>query len=385
MSTLYLVATPIGNLSDLSPRAREVLSTVDFIAAEDTRVTQKLLNACELPKKPMISYYEHNRRARGEAVLEKLLAGETCALVTDAGTPAVSDPGEDLVALCAEHDIPVIPVPGCCAAVCALAASGLPTGRWCFEGFLSVNKKARREHLDALEGEKRTMIFYEAPHKLCATLRDLAAAFGEERRLSLSRELTKLHEQTLRMTLGEAMRYFDENAPRGEFVLIVEGAPDEPETEQDEAERLASAAKAVRRRVEQALREVHAEALADKMTHHLSGGEKRAVSIATVLSMSPDILVLDEPSANLDPASRRTLISLLRQFTHTKIIATHDLDMVMDLCTRCIVMKDGSILADAPVPDIFADRSLLEEARLEQPLSYLLMRQERQRNNSGAS
>lgn len=228
MSTLYLVATPIGNLSDLSPRAREVLSTVDFIAAEDTRVTQKLLNACELPKKPMISYYEHNRRARGEAVLEKLLAGETCALVTDAGTPAVSDPGEDLVALCAEHDVPVIPIPGCCAAVCALAASGLPTGRWCFEGFLSVNKKARREHLDTLQGEKRTMIFYEAPHKLCATLRDLRDAFGGDRRLSLSRELTKLHEQTLRMTLDEAVAYFDANAPRGEFVLILEGAPDEP-------------------------------------------------------------------------------------------------------------------------------------------------------------
>ena len=245
MSTLYLVATPIGNLGDLSPRAREILSTVDFIAAEDTRVTQKL------PRKPMISYYEHNRRARGEVVLERMLGGETCALVTDAGTPAVSDPGEDLVALCAEHDIPVIPVPGCCAAVCALAASGLPTGRWCFEGFLSVNKKVRREHLDALEGEKRTMIFYEAPHKLCATLRDLAAAFGEERRLSLSRELTKLHEQTLRMTLGEARRYFDENAPRGEFVLIVEGAPDEPETEQSEEERLAAAAEAVRRRIEQ--------------------------------------------------------------------------------------------------------------------------------------
>ena len=199
----------------------------------------------------MISYYEHNRRARGEVVLERMLGGETCALVTDAGTPAVSDPGEDLVALCAEHDSPVIPVPGCCAAVCALAASGLPTGRWCFEGFLSVNKKARREHLDALEGEKRTMIFYEAPHKLCATLRDLAAAFGEERRLSLSRELTKLHEQTLRMTLDEAVAYFDANAPRGEFVLILEGAPDEPETEQDEAERLASAAEAVRRRMEQ--------------------------------------------------------------------------------------------------------------------------------------
>ena len=249
-SVLYLVATPIGNLGDLSPRAREVLSAVDFIAAEDTRVTQKLLTACGLPRKPMISYYEHNRRARGEEVLAKLLAGESCALVTDAGTPAVSDPGEDLVALCAEHDVPVIPIPGCCAAVCALAASGLPTGRWCFEGFLSVNKKARRAHLDALQNEKRTMIFYEAPHKLCATLRDLAEAFGGARRISLSRELTKLHEETLRMTLAEAAAYFDRTPPRGEFVLIVEGAPDEPETEQDEQARLAAAAAAVRRRME---------------------------------------------------------------------------------------------------------------------------------------
>ena len=249
-SVLYLVATPIGNLGDLSPRAREVLSAVDFIAAEDTRVTQKLLTACGLPRKPMISYYEHNRRARGEEVLAKLLAGESRALVTDAGTPAVSDPGEDLVALCAEHDVPVVPIPGCCAAVCALAASGLPTGRWCFEGFLSVNKKARRAHLDALQNEKRTMIFYEAPHKLCATLRDLAEAFGGARRISLSRELTKLHEETLRMTLAEAIAYFDQTPPRGEFVLIVEGAPDEPETEQDEQERLAAAAAAVRRRME---------------------------------------------------------------------------------------------------------------------------------------
>lgn len=248
-SVLYLVATPIGNLGDLSPRAREVLSSVDFIAAEDTRVSQKLLTACGLPRKPMISYYEHNRRARGEEVLAKLLAGESCALVTDAGTPAVSDPGEDLVALCAEHNVPVVPVPGCCAAVCALAASGLPTGRWCFEGFLSVNKKARREHLDALQGEKRTMIFYEAPHKLCATLRDLAEAFGGARRISLSRELTKLHEETLRMTLAEAVDHFDQTPPRGEFVLIVEGAPDEPETEQDEQARLAAAADAVRRRM----------------------------------------------------------------------------------------------------------------------------------------
>lgn len=250
-SVLYLVATPIGNLGDLSPRAREVLSAADFIAAEDTRVTQKLLTACGLPRKPMISYYEHNRRARGEEVLAKLLAGESCALVTDAGTPAVSDPGEDLVALCAEHDVPVIPIPGCCAAVCALAASGLPTGRWCFEGFLSVNKKARRAHLDALQNEKRTMIFYEAPHKLCATLRDLAEAFGGARRISLSRELTKLHEETLRMTLSEAIAYFDQTPPRGEFVLIVEGAPDEPETEQDEQARLAAAAAAVRRRMEE--------------------------------------------------------------------------------------------------------------------------------------
>lgn len=250
-SVLYLVATPIGNLGDLSPRAREVLSAADFIAAEDTRVTQKLLTACGLPRKPMISYYEHNRRARGEEVLAKLLAGESCALVTDAGTPAVSDPGEDLVALCAEHDVPVIPIPGCCAAVCALAASGLPTGRWCFEGFLSVNKKARRAHLDALQNEKRTMIFYEAPHKLCATLRDLAEAFGGTRRISLSRELTKLHEETLRMTLAEAVAYFDQTPPRGEFVLIVEGAPDEPETEQDEQARLAAAAAAVRRRMEE--------------------------------------------------------------------------------------------------------------------------------------
>lgn len=246
---LYLVATPIGNLGDLSPRAREVLSSVDFIAAEDTRVTQKLLTACALPRKPLISYYEHNRRARGEEVLAKLLAGESCALVTDAGTPAVSDPGEDLVALCAANGVPVVPIPGCCAAVCGLAASGLPTGRWCFEGFLSVNKKARREHLESLKEETRTMIFYEAPHKLCATLRDLAAAFGGGRRIALSRELTKLHEQTLRMTLDEAVAYFDETPPRGEFVLTVEGAPAAADTPETEDARLSAAADEVCRRV----------------------------------------------------------------------------------------------------------------------------------------
>ena len=247
---LYLVPTPIGNLSDISPRCRQTLAEADFIAAEDTRVSLKLLNHLEL-KKSLVSYHEHNKAESGEKILARLLAGETCALVTDAGSPAISDPGEDLVRLCAEHGVTVCAIPGPCALVTALSISGLPTGRFTFEGFLSVNKKSRQEHLTGLKDETRTMIFYEAPHKLCGTLRDLREAFGGERRLSLSRELTKLHEQTLRMTLDEAVAYFDENAPRGEFVLILEGAPDEPETEQDEAERLASAAEAVRRRVEQ--------------------------------------------------------------------------------------------------------------------------------------
>lgn len=246
---LYLVATPIGNLSDLSPRAREVLGTVDFVAAEDTRVTHKLFTALGLPPKPMISYYEHNRRQRGEEVLTRLLAGESCALVTDAGMPAISDPGEDMVALAAANGVEVLPVPGCCAAVCALAVSGLPTGRWCFEGFLSVNKKARREHLASLKDEKRTMIFYEAPHKLRNTLDDLRAAFGDARRISLSRELTKLHEETLRFTLGESVAYFAENAPRGEFVLILEGAPED--FPKDDCVRMDAAAAEVQTRVAQ--------------------------------------------------------------------------------------------------------------------------------------
>ena len=224
--TLYLVATPIGNLGDLSPRALEVLSQADFIAAEDTRVTMKLANHFSI-KKPLVSYHEHNHISAGAQILQRLLAGETCALVTDAGTPAISDPGEDLVRLCAEHAIPVYSIPGCCALISALAVSGLATGRFTFEGFLSVNRRSRREHLSSLAEEKRTMIFYEAPHKLLTTLEDLCAAFGPERRVSLSRELTKLHEQTLRMTLGQALAYFQENAPRGEFVLVVEGAPEQ--------------------------------------------------------------------------------------------------------------------------------------------------------------
>ena len=226
--TLYLVPTPIGNLGDISPRAKKTLAEADFIAAEDTRVSLKLLNHLEL-KKPMVSYYEHNKNESGPRIVERLLAGESCALVTDAGSPAISDPGEDLVALCAKAGVCVCAIPGPCAAVTALSVSGLPTGRFCFEGFLSTNKKSRREHLDSLKSERRTMIFYEAPHKLQNTLKDLTDAFGPERRISLCRELTKLHEQILRMTLGEALAYYTENDPRGEYVLILEGAAEASE------------------------------------------------------------------------------------------------------------------------------------------------------------
>ncbi len=225
--TLYLVPTPIGNLGDLSDRVRQTLSSADFLAAEDTRVSLRLLNHLGL-KKPLVSYHEHNRAESGARILRRLLSGDSCALLTDAGTPAISDPGQELVALCAGAGVPVCALPGPCAAITALAVSGLPTGRFCFEGFLSTNPASRREHLDALRGERRTMIFYEAPHKLCKTLSDLSAAFGPERRISLCRELTKLHEEVLRMTLGEAVSYHASRPPRGEYVLILEGAP-EPE------------------------------------------------------------------------------------------------------------------------------------------------------------
>ena len=225
---LYLVPTPIGNLGDVSLRARQTLENADFIAAEDTRVSLKLLNHLEI-KKPLVSYYEHNKTFKGGRIVERILAGETCALVSDAGSPAISDPGEDLVKECAAAGITVCAIPGPCAAVTALSVSGLPTGRFCFEGFLSTNKKSRREHLDSLKSERRTMIFYEAPHKLQNTLKDLTDAFGPERRISLCRELTKLHEQILRMTLGEALAYYTENDPRGEYVLILEGAAEASE------------------------------------------------------------------------------------------------------------------------------------------------------------
>lgn len=219
---LYLVATPIGNLGDFSPRAVETLQTADFLAAEDTRVSMKLLNHFGI-KKPLVSYHEHNRAAAGQAILQRLQAGETCALVTDAGTPAISDPGEDLVRLCGENDIRVEAIPGCCAAICALAVSGLPTRRFTFEGFLSANKKERRTALEHLRSEERTIVFHEAPHKLRATLADLLDILGD-RPVALCRELTKLHEQTLRTTLQQAVDYYQSNEPRGEYVLVVAGA-----------------------------------------------------------------------------------------------------------------------------------------------------------------
>ena len=228
--TLYLVPTPIGNLGDISRRAAETLAQADFVAAEDTRVSIKLLNHLEL-KKPMVTYHRHNTDWGGQAVIDRLMAGESCALVTDAGTPAVSDPGEELVARCAALDIPVCAIPGPCALVTALAVSGQPTGRFTFEGFLAMNKKNRRTHLDSLRGEERIMIFYEAPHKLTATLQDLADVFGPDRHLSLCRELTKLHEEIRRTTLGEAAAFYRENPPKGEFVLVVRGAEPQPEGE----------------------------------------------------------------------------------------------------------------------------------------------------------
>ena len=237
--TLYLVATPIGNLGDFSPRAVETLAQADFIAAEDTRVSVKLLNHFGI-KKPLVSYHEHNRASAGAAIAERLLAGETCALVTDAGTPAISDPGEDLVRLCAEKGIPVQSIPGCCACITALAVSGLPTGRFTFEGFLSANKKERRSRLQELAGEERTMVFHEAPHKLRATLADMRDILGD-RRVALCRELTKLHEETTRTTLQQAVEFYREKEPRGEFVLVIEGAPrsDTPAVSLDEgAERV---------------------------------------------------------------------------------------------------------------------------------------------------
>ena len=230
--TLYLVPTPIGNLGDISQRMADTLSGADFIAAEDTRVTVKLLNHLGI-KKPMVPYHRHNCQDMGGVVADRLLAGESCALVTDAGTPAISDPGEELVARCVQLDIPVVAVPGPCALVTALAVSGQPTGRFTFEGFLPMNKKNRRARLEQLRGEERTLIFYEAPHKLAATLRDLADTLGPDRPVSLCRELTKLHEEVVRTTLGAAAERYRDESPRGEFVLVVRGAEPREEAPAD--------------------------------------------------------------------------------------------------------------------------------------------------------
>ena len=254
---LYLVATPIGNLGDFSPRAVETMKSVDFVAAEDTRVSMKLMNHFDIHK-PLVSYHEHNHITAGQSILSRLLSGESCALVTDAGTPAVSDPGEDLVRLCAENGVEVYSIPGCCAAVNALAVSGLPTGRFTFEGFLTVNRKNRKERLESLQKEERTMIFHEAPHKLRTTLDDLAEAFGADRRVTLCREMTKLHEQTMRCTLGEAVEYYRENLPKGEYVLVVAGAEPQEETAVtlEEGVALVQRRKAEGVRMKEAVREV---------------------------------------------------------------------------------------------------------------------------------
>lgn len=240
---LYVVGTPIGNLSDFSPRAAETLAAVDFIAAEDTRVTMKLLNHFGI-KKPLVSYYEHNKAEKGGRIVDRILAGETCAIVSDAGMPAISDPGEDLVALCAEHDVPVLVVPGPSAVISALAVSGLPTGRFTFEGFLSVNKKSRKDHLESVKNEVRTMVFYEAPHKLPYTLRDMAEVFGD-RRIALVREITKIHEECVRTTLYKATEYYEQNAPKGEFVLVIEGAKAEEQKEMTLEDAVEAAKKAM--------------------------------------------------------------------------------------------------------------------------------------------
>ena len=238
---LYLVPTPIGNLGDISIRCKKTLEEADFIAAEDTRVTLKLLNHLGI-RKSLVSYFEHNKSQKGEMIVERILAGETCALVSDAGSPAISDPGEELVKQCAEAGITVCAIPGPCAVITALSISGQATGRFCFEGFLSTAKKSRKEHLESLKTEQRTMIFYEAPHKLLNTLESMAEVFGNDRPISLCRELTKLHEEVVRTTLGGAITLYTEQSPKGEFVLVVAGAePEEKKafTAGDAAQRVA--------------------------------------------------------------------------------------------------------------------------------------------------
>lgn len=247
---LYIVSTPIGNLGDITARALDTLRSCDFIAAEDTRVAMRLLSHFDI-QKPLVSYYEHNRRERGEAVVRRILDGESCALTTDAGTPVISDPGGMLVAQCREAGIPVITIPGPCALISAFSLAGLESTRFTFEGFLSVNKRQRREHLDSLRGERRPMIFYEAPHKLINTLEDFQEAFGGERGILIARELTKTHEESYRTTVAAALSHYQENAPRGEFVLVVDGAPESPVLDAEDA--MAAAVSAAEAKVAEGL------------------------------------------------------------------------------------------------------------------------------------
>ena len=263
---LYVTGTPIGNLSDLSPRAVETLESVDFIAAEDTRVTLKLLNHFGI-KKPMVSYFEHNKRERGEIICARIEQGENCAIVTDAGMPCISDPGEDLVKLCEERGIKTVVIPGPSAVISALAVSGLSTGRFTFEGFLSVNKKSRSDHLKSLANEHRTMIFYEAPHKLPQTLRDLYASFGD-RKLTIVREITKIHEEVIRTTTKNAAENLSDGSVKGEIVLVLEGAPQVDDTEELTLEYAVETAKKL---IENGARATDAakEAVSDEMARQM--------------------------------------------------------------------------------------------------------------------
>lgn len=272
---LYVVGTPIGNLEDFSPRGVETLREADFIAAEDTRVTMKLLNRFDI-KKPLMSYFEHNKIQHGELILQRLRAGETCALVSDAGMPAISDPGETLVAACAVEHIPVYVVPGPTAVISALAVSGLPTGRFTFEGFLSMNKRSRREHLLSVEHETRTMVFYEAPHKLRKTLADLEKLFGGDRKLAVVRELTKLHEEVWRTDLHTAAAHYREHEPKGEYVLVVAGA--QASAEPQEEYTVEDAAGLAREKMEQGLSAADAAKEAARLTGLRKGDIYRILS-----------------------------------------------------------------------------------------------------------
>lgn len=231
---LYVTGTPIGNLEDITLRQLRILEEVDFIAAEDTRVTRKLLTHFEL-KTPLVSYHDHSGNAAAQAIADRIAAGESCAIVTDAGMPCISDPGEELVRICRERGISVQAVPGPSAVVTALSVSGGSTAQFVFYGFLPVDKKPRNEMLTQLQHESRTAILYEAPHKLCRTIADLRAICGDDRVVSFCRELTKVHEEVLRMSFSEADAYYAAHAPRGEFVLVLDGAvqEDAPFTAQD--------------------------------------------------------------------------------------------------------------------------------------------------------